>query len=272
MIIKAYRLFQALSLDIAIGAVILSTAMAKYYSVTLTLPIQLCLFIAVWLIYTFDHLMDGERALHDRLSYRHFIHRHYRKEIVYASIILIVVASAGIFLLPSRVILWGVMAAAFIVIYFLLVRFTVFWAKEIFVALGYTAGVFLAPLALSSQWPVAGELWLVPCVFLVALINLLLFSLYDYGQDKQNGFHSVVLRLGPETTRNAIGVLLIFTVLLMLWLLTNHPAHLLYWVLLMMSGSLVVLHLRPTAFYPSDNYRILGDGIFFLPLLYLIYA
>ena len=220
MIIKVYRLFQALSLDIAIGAVILSTAVAKYYGVSLTWPIQLCLFIAVWLIYTFDHLM----------------------------------------------------AAAFIVIYFLLVRFTVFWAKEVFVALGYTAGVFLAPLALLSKWPVVGELWLVPCVFLVALINLLLFSLYDYGQDKQNGFHSVVLRIGTESSRKLIGLLLMITFSLVVWLLTKHPAHLLFWVLLVMTGSLVALHLRPTVFHPRDNYRILGDGIFFLPLVYLIYA
>ncbi|MEQ9301209.1 MAG: UbiA family prenyltransferase [Cyclobacteriaceae bacterium] len=272
VIFKVYRLFQALSLDIAVGAVILSTAMAKYYGVSLTWPVQLCLFIAVWLIYTFDHLMDGERALQDQLSYRHLIHRCYRKQIVYSSIMSILVGTGSIFLLPTQVILWGVTAAAFIVIYFILVRFTVFWAKEVFVALGYTAGVFLAPMALLPQWPNTGELWLVVGVFLVALVNLLLFSLYDYQLDKQNGFHSLAIQLGAETTKGVIGILLTITSLLIGWMLINHPSDLMFWILLMMTTSLVAIHLRPTVFQRRDNYRILGDGIFFLPLFYLIYA
>lgn len=272
VIFKVYRLFQALSLDIAIGAVILSTAMANYYGVSLTWPVQLCLFIAVWLIYTFDHLMDGERALQDQLSYRHLIHRCYRKQIVYACIMSILVGVGSIFLLPSQVILWGVTAAAFIVIYFILVRFTVFWAKEVFVALGYTAGVFLAPMALLPQWPNAGELWLAAGVFLVALINLLLFSLYDYQLDKQNGFHSLAIRLGSETTKEVIGILLTITSLLIGWMLINHPSDLMFWILLVMTASLVTIHLRPAVFQHRDNYRILGDGIFFLPSFYLIYA
>jgi 1,4-dihydroxy-2-naphthoate octaprenyltransferase len=272
VIIKVYRLFQAFSLDIAIGAVILSSAMAKYYSVTLTWSIQVCLFIAVWLIYTFDHLMDEERALQDQLSYRHLIHRHYRKQIVYASIAWILIGVGCLFLLPAQVILWGVIAAAFIVIYFLLVRFTAFWTKEVFVAMGYTAGVFLAPLSLLSQWPDNAELWLVPNVFLIALINLLLFSLYDYGSDKSNGFHSLAIRLGRSNTRRLIGVLLTMSLLSISWLLASHPNDLMFWTLIIMAGSLVILYIRPAVFHNSDKYRIVGDGIFFIPLLYLIYA
>lgn len=272
VIIKAYRLFQALSLDISIGAVILSTAMAKYYSVSLTWPVQLSLFIAVWLIYTFDHLMDEERALQDQLSFRHFIHRRNRKLIVYASIIAILIGSGCVFLLPTPVIMWGVIAAAFIVIYFLLVRFTAFWIKEVFVALGYTAGVFLAPLSLLSQLPDGGELWLVPGVFLIALINLLLFSLYDYEVDQQNGFHSLAIRLGAGRTKMLIGVLLAGTMLLLGGLVAAHSDDLMFWILLFMAGLLGALYIRPALFHHSDKYRIVGDGIFFLPLIYLIYA
>ncbi len=272
VIFKAYRLFQSLSIDIAIGAVILSTAMAKYFGVSLTWPVQLCLFIAVWLIYTFDHLMDGERALQDQLSHRHLIHRRYRKQIVYSSIVSILIGIGSIFLLPAQVILWGVTAAANIVIYFMLVRFTTFWAKEVFVALGYTAGVFLAPMSLLPQLPGAGEWRLVVGVFLVALTNLLLFSLYDYQLDKQNGFQSISIRFGTKTTKAVIDVLLTVTVTLVAWVLFGNPSNLMFWILLLMTGTLAALHLRPAVFERSENYRILGDGIFFLPLLYLIYA
>lgn len=272
VVIKAYRLIQAFSIDIALGAVIISTAMAKYYGTSLTMPVQLSLFMAVWLIYTFDHLMDAERSIPGPLSLRHQLHRQYRTQIAYISILAILLGLTCVYLVPAQVIRWGVMAAAFIVIYFLLVRYTAFWVKELFVAIGYTAGVFLAPLAMLVEWPTIDGICLILIVFLIALINLLLFSLYDHQVDERNGFHSLAIKLGTKRTRHVIALLLCLTLVFNGSQLIRHPSDLMYWTLFFMTVLLSTLMYQPPIWQQRDHYRIIGDGVFLIPALYLIYA
>ena len=270
--IKTYRLFQALSLDVALGAVVLSTAMAKYLGTELTWAVQLGLFLSVWLIYSFDHLMDSDQQISPSVSYRHYIHYRFRREIVYSMIMTILVGVVTLFYLPSTVILWGVTAAAFIIIYFLLVRYTRFWAKEVFVAVGYTTGVFLAPLSLTTELVVPDAILLMTVVFLLAVINLLTFSFFDFEMDRQSGFHSMAVRFGKRTIRSTIFGLAFLSMGLTIVLSFSEQTPFLYVTVILMNLSLIALILKPSFFREYHFYRVIGDGIFFLPLVYLLYA
>ena len=272
MFIKAYRFVQALSIDVALGAVVLSTAMAKYLDVELNWAIQLSLFLCVWLFYSIDHLMDSDQLISPDVSLRHYIHFRYKEEIVYTMVMAILIGIITVFYLPIQVIIWGVSAAAFIVIYFLVVRFTRFWAKELFVALGYTAGIFLAPLAMSHDPKIADLMLLGLQVFFLAIINLLIFSYYDIELDANSGFNSMVTRFGQSNVYLLIlGLILLSLIVLFLLLWSDHDS-ILNWSFGLMNFGLVFLILRPSLFKQHDYYRVLGDGIFFFPIGYLIYA
>lgn len=262
---------QALSIDISLGAVVLSTAMAKYLDVALTWPVQVTLFLSVWLIYSFDHLMDSDRTITEDLSYRHFIHGRYRRAIVLTMILAILVGVSVLFLLPAEIVLWGVIASAFIVIYFLLVRYTRFWAKEVFVAVGYTVGVFLAPMVMADNLSLTALL-LVVVVFLIALTNLLLFSYFDVDFDRQLGFPSTITRLGQKRSQVLILGILILSISLSACLIMVDPNSLISWVIGLMNLCLLVIMAHPSHFDHNGYYRVVGDGIFLLPIAYLAYA
>ncbi len=270
--IKAYRLFQALSLDVALGAVVLSTAMAKYLGTELTWAVQLSLFICVWLIYSFDHLMDSDKQISPSVSLRHYIHYRFRRGVICGMVAAILMGVITLFYLPSIVILWGVTATAFIIIYFLLVRYTRFWAKEVFVALGYTAGVFLAPLSLTVELMIPDVILLMTVIFLLAVVNLLTFSFFDFEMDQQVGFHSMAVRFGKRTIRKTILGLAFLSMALTMVLYSLEQAPSLYAMIVLMNLSLIALILKPSFFREDQFYRVIGDGIFFFPLFYLLYA
>ncbi|NND15102.1 MAG: hypothetical protein HKN89_02110, partial [Eudoraea sp.] len=70
----AYKYIQAFSIDIALGGVLGALFIARYLGVELDYLVVIELFITVWLIYTFDHLVDSGSGRYDLVAYRHKIH------------------------------------------------------------------------------------------------------------------------------------------------------------------------------------------------------
>lgn len=271
--ISWYKKIQALSLDIVGGALIFSLSIAKYYKVHIPLSVLLCLSISIWLIYTFDHLVDAQKIKGDILTYRHQYHKKNKGPLILLSILLFVVGVLSACRLPLSVLRMGLLTVLFVGIYFIVLHKTSFWSKEIFIACLYTLGIFIAPVSFCTDDLNTVQLMLMPEVFLLVLSNLLMFSWFDFAKDKKSGFPSIVTKLGQAKAEKIIKVLLTTGMLYcvaMLLIYFDKPTALMQSVLLCMYGFLAFIFKYDHLFRPNDSYRVIGDGIFFIPVLILL--
>jgi 4-hydroxybenzoate polyprenyltransferase len=121
------------------------------------------------------------------------------------------------------------------------------------------------------SFPNVGLFFIIVQFMVTALVNLLLFSWFDRHRDIADKRESFVTLVGEKTTRIFIWILFVFNAALMAGTLMFS----LEWtisvaVIFLMNASLFLLFIYPDGFEIDDRYRLLGDGIFFLPLLYFL--
>ena len=112
----------------------------------------LILAFSVWVMYTADHILDAWRGKTTSTIVRHKFHYKYRKVIIP---IWIIVAIANVIIclikLENEIIFLGQALGLCIMIYFGVIYFnkesrTYFLQKELFIALVYITGIWLAPV------------------------------------------------------------------------------------------------------------------------------
>ncbi|MDQ2657849.1 MAG: hypothetical protein M3Y60_10545, partial [Bacteroidota bacterium] len=103
---------------------------------------------------------------------------------------------------------------------------------------------------------------------LTALINLLLFSLFDYEEDRHHQQHSFVTWFGPRSTRYGIILLGLLNIVSGLWLWHYDTGVAL--VFISMNLLLLAVLLLRRNLHVNNYYRILGDAVFFIPVFYLL--
>src|SRR6218665_3126042 len=146
---KIYRLVNILSLDVAGGAVVCALFFARLFGVTILPQGLLSLGLAVWIIYTTDHLLDAWRLKKEASTMRHRFHqRHFR-----VLFILLCVASSVelvlILFLRKSVFYGGLYLSGGVIFYILINRWLKYF-KEVTAALLYSAGVLLPVFSLRS--------------------------------------------------------------------------------------------------------------------------
>lgn len=260
---RVYRIFNLLSIDVVAGAVFSSL----YFSVLLGVKPDsyslIVLGLTVWIIYTADRLLDVRNLPCAATTDRHKFHQRYFNKL-WGAIVL-----GGIFvlilslLLDRTVLVGGIFLAALICIY-LRVQYKL-CIKEFIVASLYTAGVLLPSLGLLTR-PLASEHYLlIAQFFIVALVNLLLFSWFEYQSDKGSGFSSFVTAYGKELTIRLIWILNFSSTVIAGWVFFHwHTFSTL--VFLCMTFILLAISCSPTYFSVNSRYRQLGDAVFFLSL------
>lgn len=275
MLKKAYRWFQAVSLDVVLSSGLLSLAIGRYYQVSLPLSVIISLMIAVWLIYTFDHLSDAVKTGKEASTLRHRFHQQHHKLLKVFFFLFAVVGAAVLCLLPAVVLKNGFICLAIVLFYFLLLKLPSFWFKELLIASCYTIGVFLGPLSLSHAPLTFFQLLLVPQILLLALANLIIFSCFDYENDKKDGHYSLAICLGVTRSKKlTMGITLTGLVLSagMFFQAEQLLTQGLQFLVFAMNILLGMLLLEEERFRKNELYRIIGDGVFFLPALILLYA
>lgn len=262
-----YQYVNILSLDVVAGAVICSLFFARIFHLTVSQYGLAALALTVWIIYTIDHLRDAKTIRTVASTDRHRFHQKYSKHIL---IILCLVAAADFVLLlfvPQRVLIPGLALWCIVMVYLALQRYLKF-LKELFVALLYTAGILLPSLSSvtldlnTMHWVLIGKF------FITALMNLLLFSLFDYKEDRHQKQHSFVTWFGVHSTRMGILFLGLLNIVLGIRLWSFDPEVALIFISMNMM-LLAILFFQKHVL--SDNYyRILGDAVFFIPVFYLL--
>ncbi len=266
---QLYKYFRWLSLDIVLGAIFFLAYLEKYYQVQLSLNVYFALGSAIWLIYTADHLIDA-RSVKIPSNERHLFHQNYFRQLVFFGGTILMLSLMNIYFLDFEIIKNGSLLAAICVGYLLLVYlFKRLWMKELIVALAYAFGIFLAPISLdeSLDWI---DVVLISQLAFVALLNLIVFSYYDFMNDHKDGFNSIVLRVGK---RKAHGLILILSIGLMtscmcMYSISNESIQLLY---LLMTSVLAVVYFFPVQFSLAERFRIVGDGVFYFAALFLLF-
>jgi 4-hydroxybenzoate polyprenyltransferase len=268
---QGYTYINILSIDIVAGAVISALFFGKILNVEILPYGLMALAITVWIIYTADHLRDAIVIKNIASSERHRFHQRNFK-VLLALLVLATIVGLFIILYTRKPVLrWGINLSAIVLVYMVIQRYLKF-LKEIFISILYTCGVLLPSMSVSE-----GNLTLSHYLFfgafaMVALMNLLIFSWYDYDTDTRDLQRSFATTVGKTATRNFIYSLTMGVLTIEVYLLTNSFYPLATALVMMMA----ILHLLIVLFsgHLSSNsgYRIFAEAIFFIPVLYLIWG
>jgi hypothetical protein len=265
-----YRLINLLSLDVAAGAVICTVFFSRLLHVQLKWSGLVTLGLTVWIIYTADHLLDARNVKHSASTERHRFHQINFRGLVVLLFVAVVIDGLFLFSIRRPVLIGGLVLGFIIAAYFFLQRYFKF-LKEFFAAILYCGGVFLVPLSLNSDPLTTGHVILLFQFFTTALINLLLFSWFDYADDKKDHRQSLATYFGVNATRILLIILFVINAALMTISFLEYSI-LVYatLVLVMMNLLLLIILLKKRFFIVNDRYRLLGDAVFLLPFFYLV--
>lgn len=269
LVLQLYKKINILSIDVAVGAVASALFFARLLNVTILLYGQIALALTVWIIYTADHLRDAKKIGGRASSERHFYHQRNFKTLRSILLVAIVADFVLIFFIRKPVFQWGLALTGFVALYLVFQR-SLYFLKEFFVAFLYTWGVLLPSLSVTVvdlQW---FHYILISQFFLIALCNLLLFSLYDADVDLRDNLLSFVTRFGEGFTKGFLVVLffLIFALTAVLFIYADHTIAIL--ILWLMTAVLCIIFLFPELFRQNEYYRIVGDAIFLIPIVGLL--
>jgi 4-hydroxybenzoate polyprenyltransferase len=264
---KLYRLINFLSLDVAAGAVVCALFFAKVFDVHIKPVGLVSLGLTVWIIYTADNLLDAKRILLSASTERHRFHQRYFKILNPILVVAILIDVIQIFFIRKPVIIGGIVLAVLVIVYFFVQRYLVYF-KEIFGAFLYAGGVILAPLSLIDQPVTPMQIMLMLQFALTALINLLLFTWFDRERDQQDSHQSFTTIFGEKATQTILSILFILNASLTAIQLKNGAA-IPAVILMLMNVILLFILLNKKYFEVNDRYRLLGDAVFLLPIIYL---
>lgn len=270
-IINWYRYFNILSLDVALGAVISTIFLAKIFGVNgIRLQGIVCLGLVVWLIYTADHLLDAKMIKRDASTLRHRFHQRHFSLILSMSGIAFLFTIPLLFFIHKPLLISGLILSALVVLYFLIQRKLSF-AKEIFGAMLYCMGVMLPIIALSEMsFQVFGSIPFI-LFFNTALINLILFSWFDKERDQADNHQSLVIKVGNTTSKMVLGLLFSIQFGLMIYAYSIGVIHSMLYVFVLMNLVLLLIFMKYKWFAVEDRYRLVGDAVFLIPIIYLVF-
>lgn len=256
-----------LSLDVVAGAVVSALFLSSFFSVSPDPVSLVALGITVWITYTIDHLRDALTIPNVASTDRHRFHqRHFRT--IFGMLLVAIVGDFILFWFLSVPTLRAGLVLGTIVVLYLVVQRHLKFMKEFFVASLYTLGILLPSLGLMEQGLMPVHYLVIAKFVITAMMNLLLFSLFDYREDREHQHHSFVTWFGPRSTRIGILALGLLNIVSGLWLWEVDGRAALVFIL--MNVSLLGILFLGRRVGVNNYYRILGDAVFLIPGIYLI--
>jgi hypothetical protein len=197
-----YKWFTWLSGDVVVGAMAGMLFFSKLLRVDISWEIYGLLGVAVWCIYTLDHLVDSQKINADAALDRHLVHRIYSKSLWW---MLGGIAGIGIVwavvLLGSEKKLLIALGLVFLIlgVMYGLKKKIKIWGKELVIATFYMVGIswysWVQFAWVDFRWELVS---LTLSYFLIAFLNLLMLSSLDLSKDKKAGFHSIATLISPN--------------------------------------------------------------------------
>lgn len=261
----------ALSLDIVAGGV--SGGLLAVHVTSSVMPPAWWFLLpaAIWIVYTWDHLMDARRVGLSARSLRHQVHaRHFNRLLAVSVGLAVSACLAALVWLPARLLVPGLVLAVVVAWYLVgsqAGRSGPRW-KEPVAGLLYTTGIWFGPLCLADE--IRSPMVLCLVLFaMAAVLNLLVCSLFEITADRDEGHASFALAWGPERVELLARILGLGGVGLAAVSVVNGPAgfRAAFAILgILLAGTLLILS-HPRRFRVRDRYRLFGDLLFLLPAL-----
>ncbi len=267
-LLRAYRFINILSIDVAGGAVIGALFFAKIFDVIILPSGMIALGLTVWIIYTADHLIDAREIKQVAATERHRFHQSHFRILFVLLMIASVIDVAQLFFIRKSVIFEGLWLALLVVFYFILQSYLKF-LKELIGAVLYTGGVLLIPYSVKSTVINAPQAMLMGQFVITALINLLLFSWFDKSCDEQDRHSSFATTMGWNVTKSFLMALFFIQAILSFGQFTSSYAKPTA-VIALMNALFLLIFFNRKYFGINDRYRLLGDAVFFVPLIYVL--
>ncbi|HEU5147282.1 MAG TPA: hypothetical protein VFT90_11235 [Chryseosolibacter sp.] len=264
---RLYQHINILSLDVVVGSLIGALFFAKLFETQVISLVLVALALTVWLIYTIDHLRDAWSIKAPASTDRHRFHQRHFKVISIVVVVVLAIDGVIVFLLPAEVLRAGLALGIIVFLYLIFQRYLKF-LKEIFVASLYTAGVVLPSFSTVSAMISPIHYLVIAKFAITALMNLLLFSLFDLKDDRTQQQHSFVTWFGAKYTSYGIVFLGLLNVCSGIWLWKTDAA--LAGVFILMNMLLLAILVFRRNLAHNNYYRILGDAAFFIPAFYLL--
>lgn len=199
---SVFRVISRLSLDVVGGSLSGLLFFSKLFHTEMNPLVYQLLGMAVWCIYTLDHVLDARRLIAPISSRYAFYQR-------YGGILLFFVAPSSIYglVLAYQVLGLGwelylsIALGGLILLIMLLLRKAGKSAgliKELSTAVFYVLGIAWIPLLRleSIDWTWQNLLF-IPIYITLAFLNLLMFSFLDRKEDEIQGFASAALKVDP---------------------------------------------------------------------------
>ena len=257
-----------MSIDVAAGAVVCAAFFARIFQIQLRPYGLASLGISVWIIYSVDHLLDAHKLKRKASTKRHLFHQENFLPICIGVILAGLIDVVMILNIRIQIFVWGA-GLIFIILLYLLFHHSLGHFKELMGAVLYSFGVLLPVLSLHGT-PISTTLiFLVIAFILTALINLILFSWFDWQHDLKDTHISLVTFFGRHNTKILLSYLFIFQGVLLVGLLLITPYRSEAFIFIAMNFVLWLLFYFPNWFVKEEYYRLVGDVIFLFPLLYL---
>ncbi|PSL02999.1 hypothetical protein [Cecembia rubra] len=270
-----WRYLNLLSLDVVFGAMAGMLFFADLLDVSLPFVLYLVLGLAVWGIYTLDHLIDAKKIAHLASSERH---RFHQKHFLLLSIIFLIVVVTGMAMVICLehlrfIFLPGLIFAAFMLIWMGSIQFLYkrgVWLKEVSTAVFYVLGISMAPFFSIFPNEIPNEFFLLlTAYFLLASINLFILSYIDEKNDAQDKLGSALQLMSSNFLRRFIFSLssgtVIFLIVVFFWVPSFYKIHTCILLILVLFHALEFSK-------KNDSYHIREklEASFLLPLLLLL--
>lgn len=259
MIGRFYLTLQLLSIDIVIGAVILLRFFCLHFLIEISWEPYVLLASAVWIIYTVDHLRDAS-SVPQSTRKRYLFHQKHASLLKTCVALVLILNIPLLFFLPFHILIGGSVIAFLSLIYLLIQRqLSAVFLKELYVAFIYTLGLLTLPMILAQTFDLA----IFFLLLLATYVNLCLFSWYERDEDQKDLLKSIATELNPKKLEG----LLLLMIALGLALSSIYPTKVgAYFFIVFTVYAMLVL--KPDWFRQNEYYRIIGDGVFFLPVLF----
>ncbi len=232
--------------------------------------------MAVWVVYSLDHIIDSLKNKENAVINRHKFHYDHRKTIILFVILIgVITLFFSLLYLETRVLMFGFIISIFIGIYFTILYFfrkikLALLQKELFIAIVYTVGIFMAPLYWYGSLPSFPVVLIILNIFLLAWFEGIMISWFDFDYDIKDGHTSFTVIAGKKFTRRflIIGHMLV-EIFIIIALIIN-PVSIIFWALMItffMNVILGLIIILPASFVRNNYYRLIGETVFWLPAL-----
>jgi hypothetical protein len=268
--------FNLLSLDVVLGAVAGMYFFSDILESKSPLLSYFLLGMAVWGIYTLDHLVDAKMTNKQATSPRHKFHQQNFHLISLAWVLVVLTGFSFLFLFPEIhfVIIPGILLALIMTSLMACLRWIgekASWLKEISTAVFYVSGITMVPWLLKNP-DFNTEIFylLVSAYLMLAFLNLLILSYMDQRVDERDGFGSILVILTKSQLSHLIWFLgifgVVFLVVIFFWQPSYFKIHI-SMVLLMFLSHLIQFGSNPKN---VEVARQKMEAVFILPLILLL--